>query len=301
MRTTLAACFFAVAIVGAARADVVHLKDGRTIEGSVTREGDTLIVRHKLGSAHVLAADVERIEETSDRWDELERLRRQLQNGTADERYRFAVWAREHGFPADAKRAFLSVLRLDVDHPGARAALGYVQHDGRWITRDDEKRLRGLVEDKGEWVKPEEKAKREAERKAKAQAAREARLKAKEEAKLARVKELEREREERREAARERELQLARDRAWERAAASIPSGSTTGGSGWYGYSTRSALFYPYGRGGTCNGYRAYVQPRYPAGTPYPYSGNGVYYRRSGVGLNGQYNGGNWNLRWRIGY
>ena len=57
---------------GLALADVVHLKDGRTLEGSVTREGDTLVVRHRFGEARVEMSDVLRIEDRPDAWDELD-------------------------------------------------------------------------------------------------------------------------------------------------------------------------------------------------------------------------------------
>jgi hypothetical protein len=285
---------------GFAHADIVHLRDGRVIEGSLIREGDTIIVRRKLGSIHVHASDVLRIEETADRWDELERLQRQLGNGTADERYRLGVWSREHSFKKQAKRAFLSVLRVDLDHAGARAALGYVRHDGRWITRSDKLRLEGLVEHEGQWLKPEAKAKLMAAQKAKAQAAREARVKAKEDAKLERRERREAKREARRERNRERQLELARARAWDRVT-STPYRNQS----WYGYRTGSVL-YPYGRGGTCNGYRPYVSPAYRGyqsnrSRGYQYNRNGVYYRRSGLRASGSYKGGNWGLRWRIGY
>ena len=281
----------------AARADVVHLKDGRKLEGSVIHEGETLIVRHALGSAHVHMSDVLKVEETADRWDELERLRKQLAAGDADDRYRFAVWARSHGFPQEAKRAFLSVLRLDLDHPGARGALGYVQHEGRWITRADLKRLEGFVRDEetDEWVKPAELAEREAERKAERKARAAARIAAKQAEKDAKRAAREAKRQARREQVLARQRAIARARAWDRAT-SVP----LSGPSWSGWS-RSALLYPYGWGGTCNGYRPFVNRGITSG--YGYNRRGVTYRRRGIGtqVQGRYDGGNWGLRWRIGY
>lgn len=285
---------------GPALADVVHLKDGRKLEGSVIHEGNTLIVRHSLGSAHVHMSDVLKIEETADRWDELERLRKQLSSGDADDRYRFAVWAREHGFPQEAKRAFLSVLRLDLDHPGARAALGYVLHEGRWITRADQKRLEGFVrdEDADEWVKPEELAKREAQRKAEHKARASARIAAKKAEKEAKRAAREAKRQARRERVIARQQAIARARAWDRAT-SVP----LSGPSWSGW-TRSALLYPYGWGGTCNGYQPFVNRGIVRGrNGYGYNRRGVTYRRRGIGtqVQGNYSGSNWGLRWRIGY
>ena len=162
-------------------ADVVHLTDGRALEGSVTPDGDHLIIRHRFGEARVRKSDVVKIEDTRDAWDQLAKLRQDLAGGTADERYRYATFAREHGFTSEAQRAFLSVLRVDLDHPGARAALGYVQHQGRWVTAADKNRLLGLVQYKGDWVKPEEKARLEEAARKEAKERREAKADAKRE------------------------------------------------------------------------------------------------------------------------
>ena len=191
-----------------ASADIVHTRDGRQLEGVVETQGDVVVVMHKLGLMRIPLADVERIEETPDAHDELERQRAELAKGTADERYRFAVFARDNGFDDEALRAFYDVLRVDTNHPGARAALGYVQHEGQWVTLEDKFRSEGLVPYRGEWIEPAERAKRieaaRAEREAKAEAKAEARRLAREE----RRERLEAEREERRE-----RLALAKEEA----------------------------------------------------------------------------------------
>jgi len=279
-------------------ADVVHLRDGRSLEGSVIRAGDTLIVRRKLGSSHVHLSDVLRIEETTDRWDELERLRGQLANGTADERYRFGAWCRDHDFKEEGQRAFLSVLRLDLDHAGARAALGYVLHEGRWLTRADKNRLQGLVEHEGAWVTPDKKAKLVAAKKERARQARDARREAVEAEKLARRQRREAERLAKREARQERAEAISRARAWQRVTST--RWTNWGGGGF----NNGRVLYPYGFGGTCTtGYRpygSYVQPRWGRGVNRGVN-RGYSYRRYGVQLNGNYSNGNTNLRWRVGY
>lgn len=277
-----------------ARADIVHLRDGRSLEGSVIREGDHLIVRRKLGSSHVHLSDVLRIEETADRWDQLESLREQLADGTAEERYRFGAWCRDHDFPKEAQRAFLSVLRLDLDHPGARAALGYVFHEGVWLTIADKKRLEGLVEHDGAWVTPEEKQKRVAAERAAAREAREARIARREAEREAKRAEREAEREARREARRERAEAMARARAWARVR------STQWNSWGGGFNGR--VLYPYGWGGNCAGYRPYRGVYRTRGSDRrPLNQRGYVYRGYGVQLGGNYSGGNWGLRWRVGY
>ncbi|MCA8920276.1 MAG: hypothetical protein KDD82_00625 [Planctomycetes bacterium] len=288
-----------------ASADIVHTRDGRQLEGVVETQGDVVVVMHKLGLMRIPLADVERIEETPDAHDELERQRAELAKGTADERYRFAVFARDNGFDDEALRAFYDVLRVDTNHPGARAALGYVQHEGQWVTLEDKFRSEGLVPYRGEWIEPAERAKRieaaRAEREAKAEAKAEARRLAREE----RRERLEAEREERRERlalakeeARLAQLEYAKARAQAEAEA-VRNGVL---NGYYvpGYS------YPlYGRYRVLgNGFLYPQSGLYCPQSPVQYGGFRSY-QRSGFGLGtrlgGYYNGGNWGLRWGVGF
>ena len=223
-------------------ADEVHLRDGRVLEGSVTEVGNSVIVRLNYGEVRFDRAEVLRIVDTVDAWDQLEDLRARFSQGTADERYQYAVFCRDNGFEGEAREAFLSVLRVDTDHPGARAALGYVQHQGRWITRDDFNRARGLVEYQGEWVTPQERdarvadarAEREA-RRAEREAEREAERLARDEAREARRAEREERLLEHREALAEAEVRRAQALAAARQAeaeAAYRRQNYFGGLGW---------------------------------------------------------------------
>ena len=261
-----------------ASADIVHTRDGRKLEGVVEEHGDRVIVKHRLGQVQIPRSSVERIEETPDAKDELERKRLELAKGTADERYRFAVFARDEGFDEEALRAFYDVLRVDTNHPGARAALGYVQQDGQWVTLEDKYRSEGLVPYLGEWITPAERGERIAEAKAEREARRERLALAKEEARLARVE-------------------------YEKARAEAEAEAVRNGvlNGYYvpGYS------YPlYGRYRVLGNGFLYPQ----SGLYCPQQGPVRYgrsYRRTSFGLGtrlrGFYNGGNWGVRWGVGF
>ena len=292
-----------------AQAEVVHLRDGRVLTGRVTQEGDEVVIHRKLGALRVRSTEVLRIEEEP-RTRRLRTLRVQLAKGTAEERYRFGALARELGFPAEARRAFLSVLRLDLDHAGARAALGYLRHEGRWITLSDKRRLEGLVEHEGQWVTPEQKATRvEAARAAlaKKRAAYRAKRNARKAATLAKKRARDAARREALQERAERREEAALVRAQERALAQVASrygqyrperySVLRGGYGYTGYRYPGSL--GWGTGG-CRGPVILTRPL--VGGRYARRGRGVYYgRRSGVSSSGYYNGGKWGVRWRIGY
>lgn len=315
-RSTLFA-LLTLALAGQARADVITLRDGRTVEGAIVERGSThLVVRHKLGEVAVERAQIVKVVEQDDPWDQLQRLRHELGNGTADERYRVAALARELGLDDEAKRAFLNVLRVDPDHPGARAALGHVRHEGRWLTAEDAARAKGLVQWKGDWVTPEERTRREEQARAEA----DARKKEREAAQVARAERREAEREADRKARRERiaayerELAVARARAQAESAYYPANGILSTYGGYYGYPFGGPIRVvssPWGSG-WCRPPRSIVtyQPRgiYRTSGGIRRSGGftgGTWtsrgYRNPGVQLGGSYNGGNWGLRFRFGF
>lgn len=207
-----------LAVAGPARADTVVLVDGRQVQGRTREEGDELVVQQKFGEVRFPRAQVVRVVKEDDVYAQLERKQKELADGTADERYSLGVWCREKGLDGEARVAFTSVLRLDPDHAGARAALGYVREDGRWLTEDDRMRAQGLVKVGARWMTPAEKVKLEADLAEKREQAREAAKKAEEEKELARKKKAEAEREARAARIKAYEDELARARAQRRAA-----------------------------------------------------------------------------------
>jgi hypothetical protein len=235
-RLSLLAILIAAA-TSSARADVVVLRDGRQLQGRTSSEGDELVIRRKHGEVRVKKAEVLRIDKEDDVYSQHERKSKELGSGTADERYQLGVWSRDHGLDAEARTAFLSVLKLDPDHAGARAALGYVRDDaGRWITEEDRMRLQGLVKFQGRWMTPAEKVRAETELAERRAAARELAKKAEEEKLAKRQAKLDEERAARLARIQAYEEELARARARRAAADEANYGLGLGvQQGPYGY------------------------------------------------------------------
>ena len=221
---------------------------------------------------------------------------------TASQDPRRATFARENGFETQAKRAFLSVLRVDLDHPGARAALGYVRHEGRWLTVEDRSRLLGLVEYKGRWVAPEEKAELEKRAKTKAAARRLAKEQAQEQARADRLAKQEARREERRERIASYQAALVRERARRRIAAAYADSTPSAYYGFRsqrGYLLPNGLIYPSSGSYTNTGCLPILGPQGVAGWSCP---SPTYaYPWYGTQIQGSYNGGKWGLTWKIGF
>ena len=140
---------------GAARADVVYLKNGKSIEGRVTVEGEKVTVELPCGTVSFQKSNVVRIERRESSVEAYEKKYRELPAGDAAARVALAAWCRKEGMGPRAEALLREVLELDADNAEARRLLGFVQHEGRWVTPEDRNRQIGLVEFEGQWHKPE--------------------------------------------------------------------------------------------------------------------------------------------------
>ncbi len=98
---------------------------------------------------------------------ELGSRRGKVAAGDTEGLYRVGRWADGVGLRREASRIFKDVLKLDEDHKGARAALGYVRHGGDWVKESDLDKIRakeelarykalGWVKYKGDWMPKEQ-------------------------------------------------------------------------------------------------------------------------------------------------
>jgi hypothetical protein len=167
-----ALCALALLLATAlARADVVVLTDGRRIEGTVVRDDDEkVVVRTGLGELEFERALVKEIRRGKTARQEF--AEREAAARTADDFHALGQWAQGRKLPSLARKAWRRAIALDPDHAAARAALGYVRHEGEWMTpaerdarvrarQEAQRRAQGLVEHEGRWITPEDKARLE--------------------------------------------------------------------------------------------------------------------------------------------
>lgn len=148
-------------------ADELLMKDGRRVEGTITREDNTqVVIETRLGRQTFLKKDVKEI------------TRGKTSKDVFDERFQAAAssgeflelgrWADERKLRSEARKAMKRVVELDTDNAEAREYLGYRRYKDEWLKRKEyEKRIakdeaaaqraKGLVEYDGRWVTPEEK------------------------------------------------------------------------------------------------------------------------------------------------
>jgi hypothetical protein len=85
--------------------------------------------------------------------------------GDAEGWLELALWARAHDLEQGAARAALIAARLDPELEGLDPVMASLDHlydesAHEWLPYDDAMRRQGLVEDRGDWVTPEERRER---------------------------------------------------------------------------------------------------------------------------------------------
>lgn len=151
-------------IAGSLSADVVHLKNGRSIEGIVLEESpDQVMIKVAYGEIGLPRSSILEIERGESALAEyLERREALVQRDAfATEWVSLARWADENGLDHSSKEAALVAARLD---PGAEGlaplmrAYGYVYDPDLavWLTYDESMRRRGFVQIGDRWLSPAE-------------------------------------------------------------------------------------------------------------------------------------------------
>jgi len=80
---------------------------------------------------------------------------------TAPAQFELGQWCEGQKLDDLARVHYEAALKHDDTLVAAHKKLGHVEHDGRWVSRDELRRVQGLTKHKGRWITEEEKAKQE--------------------------------------------------------------------------------------------------------------------------------------------
>ena len=286
----------AVLSPGAAEAkDVVVLKDGRRIEGTLEDHGKWVEVFRTYGSIKIQKEDIQRIQVDDGAEAREDSLQRAADRGSVDEKLALALHYEREGRGDLARTVYKEIISIDSDHEVARRSLGYQKVDGLWLTEEEAAVKKGLVPYKGRWVEP---AERDALIRAEIAQAELEQAKVDERRERARA---------RREERRERERARREFLAWRPKTAyagryddyrrgGYGYGSSYG-YGYYGYGRRSAL-YDLGLYTALYGPRLIVNGQ-PVCRPNVFTGYGTRFG-GGVSVTGSFTGSNYGVKFRVG-
>ena len=142
---------------GLAAADEVFIRGGGQLTGEVVERGpDSIVVDIGTGRIGLRLSSVERIVPGATPHAQYRERAAGLEPDDVAGWLALADWARDHRLEAQARDSFDNVLAADPGNTAARRALGHVQVDGEWMTREESYRARGYVRLEGSWVSPDE-------------------------------------------------------------------------------------------------------------------------------------------------
>ncbi len=139
----VAGCALAILLSLPAVADKVTLKDGRTYEGKLVREGATditlaVVIMGKTVEMTVPLDQIEKFERTDSLLDQYETRAAKVNAKDPDALVGLAAWCRDNKLPKQAAKHLLEALALKPDHAvGIKMiqAMGYIRKDKTWIPK----------------------------------------------------------------------------------------------------------------------------------------------------------------------
>ncbi len=117
----------------AARADILTLAHGGTVEGEILAEDESgYTVRTLVGTIKLSRDAVVKIDAVTSPFQEYE-TRREKARDVANDQFELAAWCDERGLRAERLKHLKRAIKLDPDHKPSRLALGYVRLGALWV------------------------------------------------------------------------------------------------------------------------------------------------------------------------
>lgn len=145
---------------GLVRADLVRLKNGGELRGQVDRRSGPTSPEVTIESltGAVIVVEREHVQFVTRRpliVEEYETRSRKATE-TVESQWALAEWCRQNALKSQRENHLTRVVELDPNHEEARKALGHIQHDGEWTTRDELMASQGYVRHKGKYITSQE-------------------------------------------------------------------------------------------------------------------------------------------------
>ncbi len=132
-------------------ADIFRLQGGGAIDGELIERGpakEYIINSHAGATITLSRRQVERVEKQDDIDLEYTRRSRSYPD-TVDSHRQLAQWCKKNKLSKFANHHLQRILELDPEDEEANLSLGLQQHQGRWLTREEIMKQRGLIFYKG--------------------------------------------------------------------------------------------------------------------------------------------------------
>lgn len=163
MRTVLSVAAV-LALAAVAAADEVLLESGGKLVGRATRVGEDVVVKTPTGEFRVPASQVKSITPGRTVWDEYDDKVKAADAKDAKSQLDLGDWCKQKGLTTESRRHWKKAIEIDPDQADARARLGFIRYEDRWLTNDEYYKARGFVKVGNEWIPEDEARRRDAEK-----------------------------------------------------------------------------------------------------------------------------------------
>ncbi|MEM9187007.1 MAG: HEAT repeat domain-containing protein [Planctomycetota bacterium] len=142
-----------IALSVCARADVIQLVGGGRVVGTIPEKQSRSTLTVQLEGGGRLTLDRDRVASISSESPAVREYRKRAPTApdTVESQWALAVWCQQRKLKDEYRRHLNRVIELDPQHAEARALLGYQQHAGRWLTREQLMSARGMVRHDGDY------------------------------------------------------------------------------------------------------------------------------------------------------
>lgn len=144
-----------LALSGALLADIVHLNSGGKIEGIVEDAGASYRVTTTAGVTNIPKDKVAGVERADCILTVYAREAAKVAANDVDGHWRLAQMCLDAKWTSKGYEEARKVIALHPDHEAARALLGFVLHEGTWMTKKERHEALGHVQYKGKWYRPD--------------------------------------------------------------------------------------------------------------------------------------------------
>ena len=148
-------------LTDAGHADLIRLKSGGEIRGTIPREkgattGPQVTITTLAGTVVTIPQEqIDFITRRPIKIEEYETRARRTPNTVADQ-WALAEWCREQNLRSQRDEHLERILVLDPEHEKAHYGLGHTNINGEWMSREERMLAQGYVKYKGRWITPQE-------------------------------------------------------------------------------------------------------------------------------------------------
>ncbi|MFC1588467.1 tetratricopeptide repeat protein [Planctomycetota bacterium] len=145
MRKVLLLLLTAVLLCCPVFAEILIMKNGRKVEGKIISEDDSKLVFRTNSGMQITykKSDIKEIDrEHVAAEDVYANKLKEMDDQSAEDHFQLAGWCKQNFNRKKARVHWQKAIEINPDHEGARTALGFIKYRGKWLTKEELKKVK---------------------------------------------------------------------------------------------------------------------------------------------------------------